>query len=343
MADSIVPGAQFASDTTAGVHPAAWAALQEANSGRSPGYGGDRWTAAAKQRLCELFHCDAAIYFLSSGTAANALVIAQLCRTYEAVVCHDLSHLMTDECGAPGYLAGGVSLLGTEGVAGRMTAAGVTQAAHRRRDVHAPLARMVSLTQTTEAGTLYSIPMIQAIGEAARAADLYFHMDGARFANAAAQLDANLAEWTWKAGVDVLCFGGTKNGMPMSEAILFFNTRLANGFERRLKQSGHLPAKSRFLAAPWLGMLAEDRWLQAATHANAMARQLEQFVRRSPGAELLYPVEANAVFVRLAPQVAQRLQQRGWITYTVAGGTRLMCSWATTPEEVQALGADLLG
>lgn len=333
MSDSVIPGAQFASDTTAGIHPAAWATLSEANHGRSPGYGADRWTAQAKQQLHELFQTDAAIYFVSSGTAANALVIAQLCRSYEAVVCHDLSHLMTDECGAPGYLAGGVSLLGTGGTAGRMTAAGVTEAAHRRRDVHAPLARMVSLTQTTEAGTLYGIAEIQAIGTAARAAELHFHMDGARFANAAANLDANVAEWTWKAGVDVLCFGGTKNGMPMTEAILFFRTELANGFERRLKQAGHLPAKSRFLAAPWVGMLPGNRWREAARHANAMARALEQFVRRSPGTELLYPVEANALFVRLAPAVAERLQQRGWITYTVAGGTRLMCSWATPQKK----------
>jgi threonine aldolase len=202
---------------------------------------------------------------------------------------------------------------------------------------------VVTLTQATEVGTVYRPAEVAAIAELAHAHGLRVHMDGARFCNAVAALGAAPAEITWRAGVDVLCFGGTKMGLPVGEAVVFFDRKLSEDFAWRCKQAGQLASKMRFLSAPWLGMLEGDAWLRHAAHANAMAQRLAAGLAGIPGARLLFPVEANGVFVALPDEVQQGLRQRGWRFYTFigAGGARLMCAWDTQPESVDALLADL--
>ena len=205
------------------------------------------------------------------------------------------------------------------------------------------LPRVVTLTQATEVGTVYRPAEVAAIAELAHAHGLRVHMDGARFCNAAAALGAAPAEITWRAGVDLLCFGGTKMGLPVGEAVVFFDRRLSEDFAWRCKQAGQLASKMRFLSAPWLGMLEGGAWLHHAAHANAMAQRLAAGLADIPGARLLFPVEANGVFVALPDSVQQGLRDRGWRFYTFigAGGARLMCAWDTQPESVDALLADL--
>ena len=335
------PARQLASDTYAGICPEAFECLQRANRGHAAAYGDDAWTERAAAALRELFETDCAVFFVATGTAANALALAALCQSYHSVLCHADAHIQTDECGAPEYAGRGIKLVPVAGSDGKLTPALIEQAAARRRDVHSHKPRAVSLSQATEVGTVYSVDEVRAIGHAARELGLYVHMDGARFANALATLRVPPRAATWQAGVDVLCFGGTKNGLGTGDAILFFNRALADEFEYRRKQAGHLMAKMRFVAAPWVGLLESGAWLRNAEHANAMARQLEREVRAIPGLEVLYPVQANAVFLRMPPGWSEALHRRGWHFYTIADGERLMCSWDTAAGDIAAFIKDL--
>jgi threonine aldolase len=220
----------------------------------------------------------------------------------------------------------------------------VAHAVTRRSDIHYPKPRALSLTQVTELGTAYGVEELGVLCETARRYGLRVHMDGARFANAVAYLGVHPADITWRAGVDVLCFGGTKNGLAVGEAVVFFDRDLAREFDYRCKQGGQLASKMRFLSAPWLGLLKDDVWLRNARHSNAMAQRLAAGLRTLPGVEICYPVESNAVFVRFPPGVAEAMHQRGWHFYTGVispGESRLMCSWDTRPEDVDAFLADL--
>ena len=333
----------FASDNTAGICPEAWAALDAANRGPSPPYGDDDWTRRAADRIRELFETDGEIFFVFGGTAANALSLASLCRSYHSVICHDNAHLGRDECGAPEFFSNGTKLLLAEGPSGKLDPAGVEAVITRRADIHYPKPRVVSLTQATEVGTVYTPPEIDAVAEVARRHGLAVQMDGARFANAAAALAAPPRTFTWEAGVDVLCLGGAKNGMAVGEAVVFFRRELAYEFDYRCKQAGQLASKMRFLAAPWVGMLDDGAWLRRAGHANAMARRLADAVRPIAGVRVLFPVEANAVFLGLSPRSAEALHARGWSFYGFLGSTghRFVCSWDTTAEAVEALAADI--
>jgi threonine aldolase len=331
----------FASDTYAGVCPEALDALRHANEGHTPAYGDDPWTARAGRLLRDLFETDCDVFFVSTGTAANALALAALCRPYHSVLCHADAHVQTDECGAPEHAAPGIKLVPVAGAGGKLDPAEVRAAAARRRDVHSHQAGVLSVSQATEAGTVYGPDELRALTETARALGLRVHMDGARFANAVAALRLPPRALSWEAGVDVLCLGGTKNGLVCGDAVVFFDRALAEGFAYRRKQAGHLLAKMRFVSAPWAAVLESGAWLRNAERANAAARLLEAELRRLPGLHLLYPVEANAVFVAMPAGWAEALRRRGWYFYTIAGGERLMCSWDTEPADVAALVQDL--
>lgn len=335
------PVRQLTSDTFAGICPEAIAAMQQANRGHAPAYGDDRWTAQAAASLRDFFETDCTVFFVLTGTAANALALAALCRSYHGVICHADAHIQTDECAAPEYAGGGLKLLTVTGANAKITPRAVREAVGRQRDVHSSKPRVLSISQATEVGTTYTLEEVRALGDTARELGLLVHMDGARFANALATVKVPPRAITWQAGVDVLCFGGTKNGLLAGDAIVFFNRALAEEFEYRRKQAGHLPAKMRFLTAAWVAMLQSVAWLRNAERANAMARLLEAELRSLGTLEILHPVEANAVFVRMPPTWSEALDARGWHFYTIADGQRLMCSWDTEPEDIAAFMNDL--
>src|SRR5437016_2362200 len=240
---------EFASDNTASICPEAWDARQEANADEAASYGEDRWTARVCDLVREIFETDCEVFFVFNGTAANALALAQLCRPFHGVICHEYAHIQTDECGAPEFFSGS-KLLVTRGANGKIDIGEAEAIVARQPELHSHRPRAISITQSTELGTVYRPEEIRALSEFARRRSLFVHMDGARFANAVASLDCAPKEITWEAGVDVLCFGGTKNGTAAGELIVFFKKALSRDFEYRLKQARQLGAKMRFLAAP---------------------------------------------------------------------------------------------
>jgi len=333
----------FASDNYAGVCPEAWRALDAANAGHTVSYGDDEWTARASDLLRETFetHCD--VFFVFNGTAANSLALASTGQSYHSVLCHEIAHVETDECGAPEFFSNGMKVLQLPGANGKIDPGAIERVARKRADIHYPKPRAVTLTQATEVGTVYSVEEVKAIWARTKALGLTLHMDGARFANAVASLGVAPKEITWQAGVDVLCFGGTKNGTHVGDAVVFFNRALAAEFDYRCKQSGQLCSKMRFLSAPWVGMLEDGAWLRRAAHANAMASRLRAGVQGIDEVRLLFPTQANSVFVDLPSGVTHALHQVGWKFYTFIGegGCRLMCAWDTTEEDVDRFVADL--
>ncbi len=343
MSDPAPMAAQFASDNWAGICPEAWAALARANAGHAPAYGGDDWTAAAVAAIRALFETDCDVHFVFTGTAANALGLTALCRNTDAVVCHAMAHINVDECGAPGFFSGGAVLVTADTPDAKLTPEAVTRLAVTPHDVHSSRPRALSLTQATELGTVYAPDEVGRLAERARSLAMRVHMDGARLANAIAGLGCAPADVTWRAGVDVLSLGGTKNGLPFGEAVVFFDRGLAEEFGRRRMQGGQLASKMRFLAAPWVGVLADGAWLRHATHANAMAARLAASLAGVPGARVIAPVEANGVFVDLPLPVIAALRAKGWQFHPFVGetGIRLMCAWDTTADAVDALAADV--
>jgi threonine aldolase len=334
---------QFASDNYAGICPEAWLAIQAANQGHATPYGDDPWTARAADAFRELFETDCEVYFVFNGTAANSLALASLCQSYHGVICCEAAHVETDECGAPEFFSNGSKLLVAPGAEGKLTREAIRELATKRRDIHYPKPRAVTLTQSTETGRVYSVPELRGLAEECRGHGLSMHMDGARFGNAVASLGCSPAEMTWKSGVDVLCFGGTKNGMAAGEAVIFFDRKLAVDFDYRCKQAGQLASKMRFLSAPWVGMLESGAWLRNATHANRCARRFAEQIAGIPGVRLAHPVEANAVFVLAAGEILDRLSARGWKFYTFIGGAaRFMFAWDSDPDRAGALAKDLM-
>lgn len=334
---------QFGSDNYSGICPEAWAAMAEANRGHERAYGEDSWTQRAADHFRRLFETDCEVFFAFNGTAANSLALAASCQSYHSVICAETAHVETDECGAPEFFSNGSKLLLARTVQGKLTPPAIREVALKRQDIHYPKPRVVTLTQATEVGTVYRPAEVRAISQVCRELGLSLHMDGARFANACAFLGCSPAELSWRAGVDVLCFGGTKNGMAVGEAILFFNKALAEDFDYRCKQAGQLASKMRYLSAPWVGMLENGAWLRHAGHANRCARLLAELVEDVPGVELMFPVEANGVFLQLSETAIRRLTDWGWRFYTFigAGGARFMCSWDTEEARVRELAADI--
>ncbi len=333
----------FASDNTSGICPEAWAAMQQANLGRAPSYGEDEWTTRATDRIRQIFEKDCDVYFVFNGTAANSLSLASLCQSYHSVICHDQSHVERDECGAPEFFSNGTKILLGSGPHGKLDPAQVESIITRRDDIHFPKPRVISLTQATELGATYRPAEIAALSDVARRHGLAMHMDGARLANAAASLGLPPKAFTWEAGIDVLCFGGTKNGMAVGEAVVFFRRELSREFDFRCKQAGQLCSKMRFLSAPWVGMLEDDVWLKNGARANAMARRLADHLGSLAELKILFPVEANGVFVEMPAAVADALRERGWKFYHFIGdrGYRLMCSWETNEADVDAFAEDV--
>ncbi|MEO0984211.1 MAG: low specificity L-threonine aldolase [Cyanobacteria bacterium J06639_14] len=334
---------QLTSDNYSGICPEAMAALIAANQAHAPAYGEDPWTQKAADQLREIFAIDCEVFFVFNGTAGNSLALSSLCQSYHSVICHELAHVETDECGAPEFFSNGAKLLLGKGAQGKLTPEAIEAIVCKRTDIHYPKPKVISLTQPTEVGTLYSLEELAAIRAVADRYDLKIHMDGARFANAIAALNCTPAEATWKQGVDVLCFGGTKNGLAMGEAVVFFNRALAEDFGYRCKQAGQLASKMRFISAPLLGILENDVWLGYARHANACASYLAEQLVHIPGVNLMFPQQANAVFVELPANVTAALHQKGWTFYSFigAGGLRMMCSWNTTRDLVDALVGDI--
>ncbi|MGE0697876.1 MAG: low specificity L-threonine aldolase [Hyphomicrobiaceae bacterium] len=336
---------QLASDNQAGICPEALAALLAANSeGHEPSYGDDRWTAELKARIRTVLEAPRAEAFLVfNGTSANALTLAQLCRPFEATICHALSHIETDEAAAPEFFSGGAKLLTADTPGGKLTPEAVERLARRYEGFHHVKARALSLTQSTELGTVYTPAELRALAATARRHGLQVHMDGARLANAVASLGCRPAEIVTAAGVDVLSFGATKNGLAVGELIVFLDPTLADAFAWRVKQGGQLASKMRFLAAPWCALLADDVWLRNARHANLMARRLRDGIAAIRGVSLMQPVEANAVFADIPVAAQAAVRAKGWRFYTFLGetGCRLMCAWDTEPGTIDRFCADL--
>lgn len=339
----IVERHEFSSDNVAPICPEAWAALQEANAHFAPSYGEDRWTARVCDRVREIFETNCDVYFVLTGTAANALALAQLCKSFQSVICHQHAHLQTDECGAPEFFTGGSKLLLVRGADGKIDIDQVEALLTRHNELHSHKPGAISISQATEFGTVYKRDEIAAIGDLARTHRLFLHMDGARFANAIASLNCAPKAITWEAGVDVLCFGGTKNGAAVGELVIFFDKEISREFDYRTKQAGHLGSKMRFLAAPWLGLLTGDVWLRNAQHANDAARRLADRLRKEAGIQSVFPVEANAAFASMDERLASGLHRRGWRFYKFIEPNvyRLMCSWATTERDISDFVGDV--
>jgi threonine aldolase len=335
---------QFASDNTAAICPEAWTALEQANATYVAAYGEDEWTAEVCERIRQIFEVDCDVYFVFSGTAANALGLAQLCQPFHGVVCHERAHIQTDEGGAMEFYTRGAKLFLTKTKNGKIDLSQAENLVAQQVELHGHMMRAVSIAQATELGTVYTPDEVQTIGAFARTHKMLLHMDGARFANAVASLGCAPKKTTWKAGVDILSFGGTKNGLAAGELVIFFDKKSSRDFQYRVKQAGHLGSKMRFLAAPWLGLLNGDVWLRNARHANQAARELAQLLRNKAGVENVFPVESNAVFVQLDDQVVRGLQKRGWRFYKFLEPDiyRLMCSWSTTDEDISMLVGDLV-
>ena len=334
----------FASDNTAAICPEAWAALEEANTIHAPAYGEDKWTAEVCDRIRKIFEVDCDVYFVFTGTAANALGLAQLCQPFHGVICHERAHIQTDEGGATEFYTRGARLFLTDTSNGKIDLGQAEKLIAQQVELHGHMMRVISIAQATELGTVYTPDEVAAIGGFARAYRMLLHMDGARFANAVESLGCAPKTITWKAGVDILSFGGTKNGLAAGELVIFFDKKSSRDFQYRVKQAGHLGSKMRFLAAPWLGLLNGDVWLRNARHANQAARQLAQRLRNEAGIENVFPVESNAVFLQMDDQLVRGLHARGWRFYKfIEPNTyRLMCSWSTTEEEISMLVGDLV-
>ena len=335
---------EFASDNTLGICPEALAALEEANHGAAESYGDDEWMRRLREVARDIFETDCDTYLVFNGTAANALALAQLCESFHSVVCHEQAHIQTDECGAPEFFTRGSKLLLVGGAAGKIDLTEVESVIGRQPEVHAHKPSAISITQATELGTVYTPDQIDAVADVARKREMLLHMDGARFANAVAMLNCAPKEITWRRGVGALCFGGTKNGLAAGDLVIFFKKELSREFDYRMKQAGQLASKMRFLAAPWIGLLTNGVWLKNASHANAMARRLAERIQRDSRSAIVFPVEANAIFIRLSDSVVRGLHAQGWHFYKFVEPDvyRLMCSWATTDADIDRFVTDLL-
>jgi threonine aldolase len=333
----------FASDNFSGAHPEILAAVSAANDGHTPAYGDDPWTARARARFRDHFGDAAEAFPVFNGSAANVLALDAVTRPYEAVICAATAHLNLDECGAPERIAG-VKLLTVEGEHGKLTPELIAPLDTRRGDQHASQPRAVSISQATELGTVYTADEVRALADFAHERDMLLHVDGARLANAAASLDVPLRTLTTDAGVDALSFGGTKNGLLLGEAVVFLRPGLADRFAFVRKQGMQLASKMRFVSAQ-LETLLGDLWLRNASHANAMARRLRDAAAAIDGVEIAHPVEANGVFARLPHAAIDRLRSElpgeppFYIWDEETGECRWMCSWDTTPEDVDAFAA----
>jgi threonine aldolase len=339
--------ANFASDNVAGALPEVIAAVTEAAAVGAMPYGNDPWTERVEQRLKDLFECDLWAFPVATGTAANALALSALCPPFGTVFCHPGSHANTDECGAPEFYTGGAKLTLVDGPDGKIDPAALQAAIETARPhgVHNMPPAAVTITQESEAGTVYSAAEVEAIAEISERHGLALHMDGARFANALVALGCSPADATWRRGVDVLCFGATKGGAMAAEAVIFFREAHAAAFGERRKRGGHLLSKMRFVSAQLDGYLTDDAWLRAARAANAGAARLAAGLAAIGNDTLVRPADANIVFARLPLPVLDRLETDGFRFYRVGddGTIRLVVAWSVTDADVDGFLAATRG
>jgi threonine aldolase len=336
----------FSSDNVTPVAPEIMAAIAEANHGTAHGYGNDPWTEKLIACARDVFECDVAIYPVANGTAANALALAELAAPHCGIYCHDSAHIQRDECGAPELFTGGAKLLTVPTADGRLAPQDLLtiQEAAAVRGVHCVKPAAISVSQATEWGTVYTPDQIRALAAFGRDHDLSLHMDGARFANAVAHLGCTPAEASWKAGVDVLSFGATKNGAMGAEAVIFFNRERTGAFEYRRKRGAQLLSKMRFVSAQLLASLQDGLWLRHGSQANEMASRLAQGLRQLPGIQLMHEVQANELFVSMPEAAIEALLQEGYSFYRwpAQPGTktriiRLVTAWSTREADVDGL------
>lgn len=334
----------FSSDTSAPAHPAIVNGLLEANHGAAPSYGADRWSSDAREALRDVFETDLEVWMTSSGTAANALGLSCLCPSTSLILCHEEAHIERDERGAPAFFTGGGRLSLLPGAHGRIGEATLEARLRLNRPefVHETPAAVLSISNLTECGTLYRPHEVRALADLAHKAGLRVHLDGARFANALVTADCTPADLTWRAGVDVMSFGAGKNGATGCEAILLFGEArsLKGDLLTRAKRSGHMPPKMRFFAGQMLAYLRDGLWLDLARRANVSALSLSGALLEIPGAELAHSVDGNEVFVRLPHAAVDCLSAAGARFYPWPDGAfRFVCSWATRPDEIEAVRA----
>ena len=343
----------FASDNAVGASPKVMAAIAAANDGAALAYGNDAWTRRVDDAMSALFERDVIVSLLPTGTGANALALACMTRPWGAVLTHEESHISDDECGAPEFFTDGAKLVGVAGYGSKLTPEAVT--ARLARMPHGAVKQVqpqcLSISQATESGLVYTPYEVAAISASIRPRGLALHMDGARFANAVVSLGCAPADITWKAGVDVLSFGATKNGAWAAEAVVFFDQAKAAEMPWRRKRAGHTLSKARFISAQFEALLDNGHWLDLARHANTMAARLAAGLGQIPGIRLGWPCEANAVFPIMPAGLAARLRSRGVVFYDWTGGalapesiltsgesvSRFVCSFATRAEDVEAV------
>jgi threonine aldolase len=330
------PTRSFASDNNAGVHPEILEAMARANQGHVVAYGNDPYTRSAIAKFEEHLGPDIAVFFTFNGTGANVLGLQALTQSFHSVLCSSYAHIYTDECGAPEKHTG-CKLIPLPQKAGKIALEDVRHAYHGIGDEHHSQPRVISITQSTEMGTVYQPEEIQALARFAHEHDMFLHMDGARIANAAASLGQTFRQATRDLGVDVLSFGGTKNGIVGGEAVVFFRPGLSHDFLYRRKQGMQLASKMRFIAAQFEALLTDDLWRRSAEHANRMARVLEQEVRRIPEIKVVWKVEANGVFAQIPRHSIEKIKQHYFFYMWMEEESivRWMCSFDTTEEDIQ--------
>ena len=330
------PARSFASDNNAGVHPEVLKAIAEANRGHAVGYGDDPYTQSVVQKFKQHFGSDTEVFFVFNGTAANCLGLKALTNTYHAVICGEAAHIYTDECGAPEKFTG-CKLIPVAVNNGKLTVEAVSHAYHGIDDPHHVQPRVISITQATEVGTVYQPAEIRALAKFAHERGMFLHMDGARIANAAASLGQTLRQATRDLGVDVLSFGGTKNGALGAEAVVFFDKKLGYDFLYLRKQGMQLASKMRFISAQFDALFTGDLWRKSAQHANRMARLLQKELTKIRAIKIVYKVEANGVFAKIPRAAIAKLQKRYffYVWNEQQSVVRWMCSFDTTEQDVK--------
>jgi len=331
---------KFASDNVAGACPEVLDAIVKANDGIAAPYGNDEWSTNLQNKFSEIFEKDVIVYPTASGTASNALALSALTPVFGNIYCHRLSHINTDECGAPEFYTGGAKLVTLKGVNGKITPEELSDNIGGVGIVHHTQPSVVSITQLSETGEVYQLDEISTIAETAHKHNLKMHMDGARFANALVSLGVTPAEMTWKSGIDVLSFGATKNGCIAAEAIIFFKPELVGNLPFLLKRSGHLLSKMRFVSAQLDAYISNEVWLRNAKHANKMGKKLSEGLSLNPNIELTYPTQANEVFAKFPRSIIEHLNSEGYkMNEDELDGkaVRLVAAWNTESSDVDRL------
>ena len=330
----------FASDNVTGACPEVMDAVVDANSGIATSYGDDEWSSRLQTKLSEIFETDVEVFLAVSGTASNALALSALAPVFGKIYCHELSHINTDECGAPELFTGGAKLIPMRSSNGRIKANELAETIRGSGNVHVTQPSVVSITQSCETGTVYQLDEIKAISKIARKHKMSVHMDGARFANALVSLDVSPAEMTWKSGVDVLTLGGTKNGCLAAEAIIFFKPDMVGNFPYLHKRSGQLLSKMRFISSQLEAYVTDDLWIRNAQHANSMAKILSEGLNAFSNIELAYPTQSNEVFVYLPRELIDYLNNAGYdINEEELDGkaVRFVTAWNSELKDVDRL------